>query len=412
MVNKERLWGQLMELGKIGESTDKKKGLTRLVFTPEEDIAKKLIREYMVDAGLTVMEDAAGNLIGKRIGKNSDLPVIMLGSHIDTVFRGGKFDGALGVLSGIEVARSLNERNEELQHTLEVVSFTDEEGARFSTGMLGSQAMTGNLDVKALDRKDEQGITLKEALTNAGYDPDKLTDAERAKGSIAAYLEVHIEQGKVLEKNGLSVGVVTGIAGPRWFRITLAGEAGHAGSTPMNLRRDPLAAAAEIITHIEDIARRQKNTVATVGQFSVEPGGINIIPEKVSFSLDLRDEDLENRTLAETAIKEKIAEITDKRELDLNLQLLHNLDPVKCDPVLVSLAIEASKKLEMPTIKMVSGAGHDSINLAGIAPIGMIFVRSQQGFSHRPDEWSTKEDCYDGARLLYQTVLNVDKDLR
>lgn len=412
MVNKERLWSHIMELGKIGESTDKKKGLTRLVFTPEEDIAKNLVKSYMVDAGLTVMEDAAGNLIGKRIGKNPDLPVIMLGSHIDTVFRGGKFDGALGVLSAIEVARALNERNVELEHTLEVVSFTDEEGARFSTGMLGSQAMTGNLDPEVLDRQDDQGITLKEALSDAGYDPDKLNDAQRAKGSIAAYLEVHIEQGRVLEKNRLSVGVVSGIAGPRWFRITLKGESGHAGSTPMDLRRDPLAAAGEIITHIEAIANKQKNTVATVGQFNVEPGGINIIPEQVSFSVDLRDEDLENRRIAEEKIKEKIATIVDRRGLEVDIQLLHNLDPVKCDPVLVKLALEASKKLELPTKTLVSGAGHDSMNLAGIAPIAMIFVRSQQGLSHRPDEWSTKEDCYDGARLLYQTVCNVDRELQ
>ena len=412
MINKERLWEQLMELGKIGENVDKTKGLTRLVFSPEEDIAKKLIKEYMVEADLTVTEDTAGNLIGKRTGKNPDLPSIMIGSHIDTVFQGGKFDGALGVLSGVEVARALSEDYIDLQHTLEVVVFTDEEGARFSSGMLGSQAMTGRFDKYMLEHKDREGTTLKEAMEDAGYDPERLREAERPQGSIAAYLEVHIEQGKVLESKNLSVGVVTGIAGPRWFRITLTGESGHAGSTPMDMRKDPLAGAAEIITQIEKIAAKQNNTVATVGQFSVEPGGINIIPEKVTFSLDLRDDDVENRNIAETRMKEKLAEIADKRGLDLHFQLLHNLDPIKCDPVLMDIALASAKKLEIPTTTLVSGAGHDSLNLAHIAPIGMIFVRSDKGLSHRPDEWSTKEDCFDGARLLLETVRMADRELR
>src|ERR671917_289807 len=250
VIDGERLWRRISDLGEIGGQEEG--GVTRLSLTDEERAAKDRVASYMEEAGLSVREDAAGNLIGRREGRNPETPAVLIGSHVDSVYNGGNFDGPLGVLAGIEVLQTMEERGIETEHPVEVVAFTDEEGVRFSFGMIGSRALAGKLTPEDLTSyEDEDGVSIAEAMFAYGLDPELIGDAARPEDSVRAYVELHIEQGRVLENEDLPAGVVTGIAGPVWLRFILEGETGHAGATPMNLRRDALAAAAEIMGVIE-----------------------------------------------------------------------------------------------------------------------------------------------------------------
>ncbi|QNU23432.1 Zn-dependent hydrolase [Geobacillus zalihae] len=402
MIQGERLWQRLMELGEVGKKPSG--GVTRLSFTAEERRAKDLVASYMREAGLFVYEDAAGNLIGRKEGANPDAPVVLVGSHLDSVYNGGCFDGPLGVLAGVEVVQAMNEHGVVTHHPIEVVAFTDEEGARFRFGMIGSRAMAGTLPPEALECRDAEGISLAEAMKQAGLDPDRLPQAARKPGTVKAYVELHIEQGRVLEEAGLPVGIVTGIAGLIWVKFTIEGKAEHAGATPMSLRRDPMAAAAQIITVIEEEARRTGTTVGTVGQLHVYPGGINVIPERVEFVLDLRDLKAEVRDQVWNAIAARAETIAKERNVRLTTERLQEMAPVLCSDEVKQAAERACKQLGYPPFWLPSGAAHDGVQLAPICPIGMIFVRSQDGVSHSPAEWSTKEDCAAGAEVLYHTV--------
>ncbi|MCG6794537.1 Zn-dependent hydrolase [Geobacillus sp. YHL] len=402
MIQGERLWQRLMELGEVGKKPSG--GVTRLSFTAEERRAKDLVASYMREAGLFVYEDAAGNLIGRKEGANPDAPVVLVGSHLDSVYNGGCFDGPLGVLAGVEVVQAMNEHGVVTHHPIEVVAFTDEEGARFRFGMIGSRAMAGTLPPEALECRDAEGISLAEAMKQAGLDPDRLPQAARKPGTVKAYVELHIEQGRVLEEAGLPVGIVTGIAGLIWVKFTIEGKAEHAGATPMSLRRDPMAAAAQIITVIEEEARRTGTTVGTVGQLHVYPGGINVIPERVEFVLDLRDLKAEVRDQVWNAIAARAETIAKERNVCLTTERLQEMAPVLCSDEVKRAAEAACQKLGYPPFWLPSGAAHDGVQLAPICPIGMIFVRSQDGVSHSPAEWSTKEDCAAGAEVLYHTV--------
>lgn len=402
MIQGERLWQRLMELGEVGKKPSG--GVTRLSFTAEERKAKDLVASYMREAGLFVYEDTAGNLIGRKEGANPDAPVVLVGSHLDSVYNGGCFDGPLGVLAGVEVVQTMNEHGVVTHHPIEVVAFTDEEGARFRFGMIGSRAMAGTLPPEALECRDAEGISLAEAMKQAGLDPDRLPQAARKPGTVKAYVELHIEQGRVLEEAGLSVGIVTGIAGLIWVKFTIEGKAEHAGATPMSLRRDPMAAAAQIITVIEEEARRTGTTVGTVGQLHVYPGGINVIPERVEFVLDLRDLQTEVRDHVWQAVAARTQAIAKERDVRVTTEQLQDMPPVLCSDEVKRAAEAACQKLGYPPFWLPSGAAHDGVQLAPICPIGMIFVRSQDGVSHSPAEWSTKEDCAAGAEVLYHTV--------
>ncbi|MGG3161958.1 hydantoinase/carbamoylase family amidase [Geobacillus stearothermophilus] len=402
MIQGERLWQRLMELGEVGKKPSG--GVTRLSFTAEERRAKDLVASYMREAGLFVYEDAAGNLIGRKEGANPDAPVVLVGSHLDSVYNGGCFDGPLGVLAGVEVVQTMNEHGVVTHYPIEVVAFTDEEGARFRFGMIGSRAMAETLPPEALECRDAEGISLAEAMKQAGLDPDRLPQAARKPGTVKAYVELHIEQGRVLEEAGLPVGIVTGIAGLIWVKFIIEGKAEHAGATPMSLRRDPMAAAAQIIAIIEEEARRTGTTVGTVGQLHVYPGGINVIPERVEFVLDLRDLKAEVRDQVWNAIAARAETIAKERNVRLTTERLQEMAPVLCSEVVKQAAERACKQLGYPPFWLPSGAAHDGVQLAPICPIGMIFVRSQDGVSHSPAEWSTKEDCAVGAEVLYHTV--------
>ena len=406
MIDGERLWRRISDLGEIGEQ--EAGGVTRLSFTEEERAAKDRVSSYMEEAGLSVYEDAVGNLFGRREGRDPGSPTVLVGSHVDSVYNGGNFDGPLGVLAGIEVLQTMEEQGIETEHPIEVVAFTDEEGARFSLGMIGSRALAGKLTAEDLETyEDAEGVSVAEAMRACGLDPERLGDAARSEGSIKAYVELHIEQGRVLESEDIPVGVVTGIAGVVWLRFILDGETGHAGATPMNLRRDSLAAAAEIIGLVEVEAARTGTTVGTVGQLDLEPGGINIIPGKVRFSLDLRDIDEGVRDGVEGRIMERAGEACRRRGVELEVETLQRVAPAPCsDPVRIAVE-RACERLGIRPHALPSGAGNDGMQLADLCPMGMIFVRSKDGVSHNPDEWSSREDCAAGAEVLYHTVLDL-----
>ena len=405
MIDGERLWRRISELGEIGRQEEG--GVTRLSFTDEERAAKDLVASYMEEAGLAVREDAVGNLFGRREGRDPGSPAVLIGSHVDSVYNGGDFDGPLGVLAGVEVLHAMREQGVQTEHPVEVVAFTDEEGARFSFGMIGSRALAGKLSAADLENEDENGVSVAEAMRSRGLDPARISGAARPEGSLAAYVELHIEQGLVLENEGLPVGVVTGIAGPAWLRFVLEGETGHAGTTPMNLRRDALAAAAEIMGAIEAEAAVTGSTVGTVGQLDLKPGGINIIPGRVEFSLDLRDIDEAVRDGVESRIMERAREISDRRGVELEIEELQRLAPAPCSEAVRGAARRACERLGVRPFELPSGAGHDGMQLTGLCPVGMLFVRSKDGVSHSPDEWSSKADCNAGANALYWTVLDL-----
>lgn len=405
MINSNRLWERILELGEIGREASG--GITRFSFTKNERFAKKVVATYMEEAGLIVSEDNVGNLIGTKIGNEPQAPSILIGSHIDTVKHGGKFDGALGVLAGIEVLQTMKERRIEPKHTIEVIAFSDEEGSRFNFGMIGSRALTGKLDQRDLERKDQDGISIFEALKNEGLEPTKISEIKRDKNSIKCYLELHIEQGKVLESNQLPVGIVSGIAGPLWLKWNLVGESGHAGATPMEMRKDPLQVFAKITNKIEELAKSYPDTVATIGKVNVKPGGINIIPEEVEFTLDLRSIDKKIRNEVEKSIISYGEKLCKKHHITMQTSTLQRMDPVPCSMEIQQLIEESCREHQISTMTLPSGAGHDAIQFNNVCPIGMIFVRSKDGISHNPKEYSSKEDCAIGTNILYSVILKL-----
>ena len=405
MVDGERLWRRLSELAEIGKRESG--GVTRLSFTDEERSAKDLVTSYMEEAGLTVREDVVGNLFGRRVGSDPNAPVVLVGSHVDSVYDGGNFDGPLGVLAGIEVVQAMEEGDVQTGFPVEVVAFTDEEGARFSFGMIGSRALTGHLSPGDLEHQDADGISIAEAMRDYGLDPARVEDARRQQNSLAAYLELHIEQGRVLEAEDLPAGIVTGIAGPVWLRFTIRGESGHAGATPMNRRHDALAAAVEIVGVVEEEASSAPSAVGTVGQIEAKPGGINIIPGRVDFSVDLRDIDAAVRDGVEGLIRERAEEICVRRGVELGVEELQRLDPAPCSEEVRGVISDACREVGIRPHSLPSGAGHDGMHLASLCPMGMIFIRSRDGVSHNPKEWSSREDCEAGCNVLYWSVLGL-----
>jgi allantoate deiminase len=410
-INADRLWGNILTLGKIGRVEEG--GLRRLSFTESEKEAKRLVKSLMINAGLKVWEDGIGNLIGRKEGVNPNAKTVLIRSHIDTVLNGGIFDGALGVLTGIEVLHTLHENKIKTEHPVEVIAFTDEEGARFSSGMLGSLAFTGQLMEPDLIRfKDKDGISLKEAMIQSGYEQDSLEPIKRDANTIKAYLELHIEQGKVLESKNLQAGIVTGIVGVKWLSIKLGGEAGHAGTTPMYLRKDPLAAACKIIAFTEDMVKTYNQAVATVGRLKVNPGGINIIPAEVEFTIDLRDIAQNTIDKMEDEIRDYINKECSNRGILFEIEILHSLKPAICSSAMIKAFENSFSKRNIEPFKMVSGAGHDAMVMENITEIGMLFIRSKDGVSHNPKEWSEKEDVLIGSTILLESVLLLAEEVK
>ena len=404
MINGERIWIRLKELSEIGKTDDG--GVTRYSYTDLEAAANEQVRTYMEEAGLTTGYDSVGNLYGIKKGTKED--TLLIGSHVDSVPNGGNFDGPLGVLAGIEVLESLQEQGKELTHTVKVMAFKDEEGSRFGLGMIGSRAVAGILTAEQLQKTDADGVSIYEAMKQQGYDPNAFGEAKLE--NIKAYLELHIEQGKILESANIAAGIVSGIAGPCWLRMKLTGEAGHAGATPMNQRRDTLVGASLIIAEIERIANKYPELVATVGQILAKPGGTNVIPGYSEWTIDLRHVQESVRDQAEADIRQVAEHIASERQLELEIEEMQRISPAPCSET-IQQAIEASLEEEgIGPVTLPSGAGHDGMQFTGKWPMGMIFARSQNGISHNPKEWTTPEDVKISTTILYRTLLKLDQE--
>lgn len=378
----------------LARISDDEGALTRTFLSPGLRRAKLQVSAWMKDAGLDVYEDAAGNLIGRREGKSPR--VLACGSHLDTVRNAGRFDGALGIVAALSAVRDLPL----LKHTIEVVAFSDEEGVRFQTPYLGSRFYAGDAAVLELDLADADGISLRAAL--ATHKPEFPAPPPRI---LAAYVEAHIEQGPVLESLALPLGVVTAIAGQSRLRVRFEGKSGHAGTTPMEMRRDALAAAAEAIGVIEHRARAGFVSVATVGRLDIPNAASNVIPGEVVFTIDIRDASDARREAFVGEITCILGDIATRRSLALGLETFLSEPAVPCDPSITRVLAEsiASSQPECP--ELVSGAGHDAVPLAKAAPVGMFFVRSRDGLSHHPDEFSAPADVEAAVRVLHNFLL-------
>lgn len=365
--------------------SDAPDGLWRGYLTPAHAAASAKIAMWMAEAGLAVRTDPAGNVIGRIAAGNSGGPVLLIGSHIDSVRDAGAFDGPLGVMLGIECAAAL--RDAALPFAIEVIAFGDEEGSRFPASMLTSRAVAGTLAADALDIVDGEGIALSSALAGVGLDRERFLSAAYAPGSVLAYFEAHIEQGPVLEAEGLPLGVVTAIAGQKRLAVCATGTPGHAGTATMPLRRDALTAAAEMVLAIETIARAGKpDLVATVGRMAVLPGATNVVPGRVDFTVDLRAGDDGDRDAAAEDIVDAIAKIADARGVDFAVELTQALPASPCDPALIDRLAQAVAQTGQPPRRLVSGAGHDAMVMAALAPTAMLFIRCTGGISHNPAE--------------------------
>lgn len=404
-INGKRIMDRIEVLAQIGKTTEN--GVHRMALTPEDKQAQDLVTKWMIEAGLTVRRDQFGNLIGRKEGKIPRAPVVMIGSHIDSVPNGGRFDGTIGVLGGIEVAQSIQSSNIELSHPLEIVAFCDEEGGRFESGLFGSRGIVGKLSNEELSKIDEDGTSRYEALQSFGLNPKQLANSVRGEGEVKVYLEMHIEQGPYLESVNHPVGIVTGIAGPVWFNVKIMGEAGHAGTVPMQLRRDPMMGSAEIIQNIGKLCSVDPTaaTVGTVGKIKAFPGGGNVIPSYVEFTVDIRDIELKRRDEVVQLVKREINTICKNKGLKYEIEENLNFPPTLCAPHVVKAMERASKNLQLETSLMVSGAGHDAMALAHITDIGLIFVRCREGISHNPKESAEEEDIIKGVELLLGTTL-------
>ena len=352
--------------------------------------AGERVREWMEAAGMVTRRDAIGNLIG-RLG-DGDGRTLLVGSHLDTVRDAGRYDGILGVLVAIACVERLRDRGRSLPYALEVLAFADEEGVRYGTGYLGSSVVAGCFDSADLQRRDSAGVTLADALRAFGGDPEGLTGARRDPADLIGYHEVHIEQGPVLEAEDVPLGVVTAIAGQSRARIAFTGEAGHAGTVPMGLRRDALCAAAEFVSAVEAVARAHDDAVATVGELEVQHGASNVIPGRVVLSLDVRHADDSVRESVGAELFDRADAIANARALVLEWDAVQETRAVDCSRDLTELVAEAVAASSHPVVRLASGAGHDAVMLSRIAPIAMLFVRCAGGVSHNPAESVTAED--------------------
>ena len=401
MVSAERIMQRCDALARHSELPG---GLTRVFLSAQNRAANEQVLGWMREAGMTARLDAIGNVVGRYEGDRPGLPCLMLGSHLDTVRDAGKYDGMLGVISAIECVDFLNSQKKRLPFALEVIGFGDEEGVRFGTTMLGSRAVAGNFDFSVLKFKDSNSLTMEQALREFGLDPEKISGVARKKSDVLAYAELHIEQGPVLEAEGLAVGVVTAINGFSRLRVILSGVAGHAGTVPMNLRRDALVAAAECITAVEQHARTHNDVVATVGRIEASPGAINVIPGKVVFTVDVRAPRDELRLSCVSEIRRALASICEKRKIAIEVEALQELGVAPCAEWLMAQMDRAVAAEGLKVRRLPSGAGHDGMALRSLADIAMLFVRCRGGISHNPAESISAEDAATGARVLFHFI--------
>jgi allantoate deiminase len=395
---------RINELGAISEDPE---NLTRIYLSKELRTAANLILGWMREGGMSAHLDAIGNVCGRYEGERPGAPCLMLGSHYDTVRDAGKWDGPLGVITAIACVADLNRRGKRLPFAIEVVGFADEEGVRFASTLLGSRALAGTFDESVLSTRDRDGVSMRDALMQFGLDPDHIGAAARARRELLAYLELHIEQGPVLEAQNLPVGVVSAIAGATRLAARLTGMAGHAGTVPMALRRDALSGAAECISAVEQFCRTDASgLVGTVGYIHAKPGATNVIPGEVSFTIDMRAPTDMHRKRAVADVVRQIEAIAKRRQLVLQLDVTHENRTAPCAPWLKDQIAQAIAAEGFSVFELPSGAGHDGMAMIDIADVGMIFVRCRGGVSHHPDEHVELVDADAGARVLLRLIEN------
>ena len=405
----QRVYDHCATLGCLSEFDG---GLTRVFLSPQQAQANTLVLGWMREAGMQAHVDAMGNCVGRYEGSEADLPCLMLGSHLDTVRDAVKYDGMLGVLAAIECVGALHDTNTRLPFAIEIIGFGDEEGVRFGSTLLGSRAVAGTFDPTLLDKTDAGGMTMREALRTFGLDPAAVDRVARRPEQVLANAELHIEQGPVLEAEGLAVGVVTAINGGNRFNITLTGMAGHAGTVPMNLRRDALAAAAECVLAVEAIAGSMPDIVGTVGRIDAQPGAMNVIPGKVMFSLDVRAPTDAQRQTAVAAIRAGFEGIAARRNIAMSITPLWEAKTAPCAAAMQTQFASAIEHEGLPVRHLPSGAGHDGMALIALAPIGMLFVRCEGGISHNPAEAITLADVATGTRVFARFILDFSPPSR
>lgn len=407
-TNLDRIKHDIEKISKYNETPGN--GITRFTYSKED----KKVREFFMDEfkklQLKTKVDGVGNIRARLEGSGGNLPVVMSGSHIDTVLHGGKFDGVVGAVCALEVVRTIVENDIKIKHPIEVVIFAEEEGSNFGSSMAGSKVMVGEYgidDIKKL--KNNEGVSMYEMAKNFGLDPDKIEMDVIKTDEIKAMVELHIEQGEVLDDEKISIGVVDAIAGSKWLKIDLHGVSNHAGATPMHLRQDPLVAAAKIIDQLGAIIRNKgfTTTVGTVGKIECKPNIINSIPERVSITLDIRDVNPKGIDMVVTEVEKLLEEIKTKNKIDFTMEIMGQSDPIILSKSISDLIEQEASKMGIKYKRMNSGAVHDSSLLANITDVGMIFVPSINGRSHVPEEKTEYKDIKRGCDLLLATIVNL-----
>ena len=409
-INPGRLRGNLEALAQIGRTPEG--GVSRVAWTAADVAGRQwVVDKLLKPMGLEMRIDPAGSIFGRRPGRNSGLPPILFGSHIDTVTNGGRFDGALGSLAGIEALQTISERKIETNRPLECVIWSNEEGEHYGRGLFGSRALVGYFEPGEMDSKDDRGQHIRDAVRGVGGDPARLEEARKKPGDYAAYLELHIEQGGVLDKAGIEIGVVEGIVGIVRYQVQIAGSANHAGTTPMPERHDALVAAAELVLAVrEETVREPGRQVGTVGKLSVDPGVTNVIPGKVSLTIEQRDLSLEKVEAIFKRISARAQEIDRKWGTRTEITQTSVHQPALSTPWVRETIAREAVAAGLSVLQMPSGAGHDAQMMARLAPMGMIFVPSVGGISHAPKELTRWDDAANGCEVLYRSVIAIDRE--
>ena len=406
-IDQKRLNAEIETLAAISDAEPP--AVTRIVFTPADLKARAWMIERCGEAGLAVRQDAIGNIFARWNGAEPAAPAVGTGSHIDAIPNAGKYDGVVGVLGGLVAIRALQQSGFRPKNSIELLVFATEEPTRFGIGCLGSRLLSGTLSAEAAAKlKDRDGQTVEEVRRKAGFSGN-LQDVRLAKSHYKAFVELHIEQGPLLEREKISLGIVKSIAAPASLRISMEGAGGHAGGVLMPDRKDALCAAAEFILAIENAARTSGavDTVATVGVCDVFPGAVNSIPSRVGLALDIRDTDLARRDGVMQTIERAAKEISSKRKVSIQSELVNADAPADCAPEVRSALANSCRAHEFPFLEMVSRAYHDSLFISRVAPTGMLFIPCRNGYSHRPDEYAAAEDIARGALVLAETLAKL-----
>lgn len=410
-MNKDRFEKTLTKLNSFSENG---KGLNRLAYSVQEKNAVSFLINELIKEDLEVNEDTAGNIMAKRKGRNTNLKPVAMGSHIDTVYEGGRFDGSIGVIAGLEIIRFLNEHNIITERTIEIIIFACEESSRFGTSTIGSKSLSGQLKLHELKKlEDKNNVSFEDAIRTRGLEINKFLECKLEKNSIYSFIELHIEQGPVLDKDKLDIGIVTDIAAPTRFQIEFIGESSHSGTTPMTYRKDAFLAACEFALILEELALEEKrfNTVGTVGECIVNPGAMNVVPGDTLVKVDIRGISSDSINRVVEKLYSNMEKIKEKRKIKSNIEVLSQEKPVKMSQSVVDILKKQCSNLDYSYVEMYSGAGHDAMNMSKLCPTAMIFVPSKNGLSHNPEEFTSMDQIMKGVVLLKDTVIELANEL-